>query len=285
MQLENNLIFDVGLHTGEDTAYYLFKGFKVVAIDANPNLIERAKNCFSNFLMTKQLVLLNYALWDKDNEEIDFSISQATEWSSLKRQISNRENLFQKTIKAKTKRLSSLMMNFGVPYYCKIDVEGCDELCLETLSEIKEISKFISVETECLGEFEVITDAQALATLHKLKMLGYGEFKLVEQSTLNVLRPDELFYTNHLIEKVLRELKYYQKYHFARSWKNRERLAKKFKFVFPWGSSGPFGEELDGKWLDYDTAKRTLLLHRHAYMNLKKVSPFGFWCDWHAKIE
>ena len=278
--MDNNLIFDVGMHKGEDTSYYLFKGFRVVAIDANPDLIESARNNFSSYLMTNQLVLLNFAISDKDNEELDFNISQNTEWSSLKKQISNRESRFQGIIKAKTKRLSSLMMEFGVPHYCKIDVEGCDEVCLDTLSDLDELPQFMSVETECLGEFEVISDEQALATLNGLSGLGYSKFKLVDQNTLNVLRPDDLFYTDRFTKEVVRKLKYYP---FARS--NRERLRKKFKFTFPDGSSGPFGEELDNKWLDYDKAKRTLLFHRHAYMNLKKALNFGFWCDWHAKLE
>lgn len=285
MLTKNNMVFDIGLHTGEDTEYYLFRGFRVVAVDANPDLIERARKYFSNYLETNQLVLLNLAVFNKDNEEIDFNISRVTDWSSLYRQISNRKSQFHKTIKVKTKRLSSLMMEFGIPYYCKIDVEGCDEMSLETLSNIDEIPKFISVETECLGEFEDITDAQALATLNRLHVLGYNQFKLIEQSTLNVLRPDYIFYTNNLVEIVLRELKYFLKYHVARSWSNRERLSKKLNFIFHFGSTGPFGEELDGKWLDYDTARKTLLFHRNSYMNLNKGLPFGFWCDWHAKLE
>jgi hypothetical protein len=35
-----NLIFDMGLHKGEDTDFYLRKGFDVVAFEANPFLIE-----------------------------------------------------------------------------------------------------------------------------------------------------------------------------------------------------------------------------------------------------
>lgn len=34
------LIYDIGAHLGEDTDFYLKKGFKVVAIEANPFLAE-----------------------------------------------------------------------------------------------------------------------------------------------------------------------------------------------------------------------------------------------------
>ena len=33
------LIYDIGLHRGEDTAYYVARGFNVIAIEANPDLV------------------------------------------------------------------------------------------------------------------------------------------------------------------------------------------------------------------------------------------------------
>ena len=35
-----NLIFDIGFHKGEDTLFYLLKGYRVIAVDADPNLIN-----------------------------------------------------------------------------------------------------------------------------------------------------------------------------------------------------------------------------------------------------
>ena len=37
--MEKNLIYDVGMSNGDDTAYYLHRGFRVVAIEANPLLV------------------------------------------------------------------------------------------------------------------------------------------------------------------------------------------------------------------------------------------------------
>ena len=36
------LIIDVGMHNGDDTAFYLAKGFEVVAVEANAALVEAA---------------------------------------------------------------------------------------------------------------------------------------------------------------------------------------------------------------------------------------------------
>jgi len=38
------LIYDVGMHNGDDTAYYLWRGFRVVAIEPNPELVATAAN-------------------------------------------------------------------------------------------------------------------------------------------------------------------------------------------------------------------------------------------------
>jgi hypothetical protein len=38
-----NLIYDVGMHTGQDTEFYLAKGFNVIAIEANPLLMQKAQ--------------------------------------------------------------------------------------------------------------------------------------------------------------------------------------------------------------------------------------------------
>lgn len=40
------LIYDVGMNNGDDTAYYLWRGFRVVAIEATPELVATAANRF-----------------------------------------------------------------------------------------------------------------------------------------------------------------------------------------------------------------------------------------------
>ena len=62
MQGNSGLIYDVGLFEGEDTAYYLFRGYKVIAIDANPLMIERARLRFAEEISAKRLTLLNFGI-------------------------------------------------------------------------------------------------------------------------------------------------------------------------------------------------------------------------------
>ena len=46
MSVKRNLIHDVGLHKGEDTDFYLKKGYDVVAFEADPDLIARCRRRF-----------------------------------------------------------------------------------------------------------------------------------------------------------------------------------------------------------------------------------------------
>jgi hypothetical protein len=47
MAMADDLIYDVGLHDGGDTGHYLRCGFRVLAIDANPVMVELAKKNYS----------------------------------------------------------------------------------------------------------------------------------------------------------------------------------------------------------------------------------------------
>ena len=39
--MNNNLIFDFGFHNGDDSDFYLRKGYNIVAIEANPELVNK----------------------------------------------------------------------------------------------------------------------------------------------------------------------------------------------------------------------------------------------------
>jgi len=68
------LIYDAGMHNGDDTAHYLHQGNRVVAIEADPSLVNDAIRRFSGTLETGQLVILKVALVDQ-NGGMDFWIN------------------------------------------------------------------------------------------------------------------------------------------------------------------------------------------------------------------
>lgn len=58
-QARSDLIYDIGLLDGEDTTYYLFRGYNVVAVDANSLMVEQARLRFAGAIESKRLTLLN----------------------------------------------------------------------------------------------------------------------------------------------------------------------------------------------------------------------------------
>jgi len=52
-----HIIFDVGMNNGDDSAHYLSKGYQVVAIEANPILVERARARFQKEIAASSISL------------------------------------------------------------------------------------------------------------------------------------------------------------------------------------------------------------------------------------
>jgi hypothetical protein len=177
-----------------------------------------------------------------------------------------------------TRSLQSLFDEYGVPYYCKIDIEGSDKYALKSLLGNTDRPKFLSVETECIGTEKQLCNEEALETLLILNKLGYSSFKLIDQVSLHRLLPSKPFYNMNYLNKIVLKTRYL-------FWKNyRDKLNKQFNFNFLPGCSGPFGDDIPGDWLDFNTAKATLLYHRKFYFKKGDALNYGFWCDWHARL-
>jgi hypothetical protein len=59
-----DLIFDVGLHRGEDTEFYLKKGFRVVAFVADGELVDYCREKFAAAMAAGRLVIVEGAIVD-----------------------------------------------------------------------------------------------------------------------------------------------------------------------------------------------------------------------------
>ena len=255
--MQHKLIFDVGFHKGEDTVYYLKQGYNVVGIEANPILVDSANKKFSKELASKQLQLLNIGM-AKEEGKLPFYINQhLSEWSSFEKALGCRMNTPFKQVEVACKKLSTLFDEFGVPHYLKIDIEGYDSICLETIVGYNHYPRYISCEASSPDCFDLLIQ------------MGYTQFKLINQfrdfKALNIS-----IEKNHLLT-------------YLQNKKNRIKLRLQnflpFKHIF--GSSGPFGEDTDGYWYSADEIKEKY------YQFFDKVSGKalnGFsWFDIHAK--
>lgn len=58
----DDLIYDVGMHKGEDTQYYLRKAFRVVAFEANPALVSECRARFAGELQSGRVSIVEGAI-------------------------------------------------------------------------------------------------------------------------------------------------------------------------------------------------------------------------------
>lgn len=181
----NKLIFDLGCHTLDSTERFLDKGYTIIAIDADIDKLKLIDLKYNKYIQENKLILVNKAIYSEDNCIVNFYIQpNNTVWNSLFKNISERSNV-SKCIKVDTITLRSLIQMFGIPEYCKIDIEGADIIALNSLSE-DILPKFISCETECLGLGDIL---DPLKVVRKLHQLGYSKFYLEKQ-------PSNLTYTD-----------------------------------------------------------------------------------------
>jgi FkbM family methyltransferase len=281
MEARSDLIYDVGLFDGGDTAYYLFRGYNVVAIDANPLMIEKARSRFSEEIRAKRLTLLNVGISNTPGTET-FWISHHPEWSSFDRTIASRAGVASESVSVSTVPFSEILAEHGVPHYLKIDIEGHDQLCVDALKGML-LPKYISVESECAEDARTLSEKDAIAMLELLRDVGYRRFKLVKQSTWTSVRSNFIARSClSLVTSVAQgRLQVRGLSRIAYKFTDSARVAAASGFVFSQGCTGPWGEDVPGGWMTFDKARGIYLRRRRAFF-LRKQKLYSLWYDWHA---
>ncbi len=215
--MDKNLIFDIGLHRGEDTEFYLKKGFRVIGVEANPALCAEAALRFSQEIQTGQLQIINKAIAREAGWLKFYVNSRVSVWSTLNPEWAERNrrlgaNSTECEVEATT--LPALTEEFGMPYYLKIDIEGNDLLAVESLAGGREAPEYLSIESNKDSFAALRAEFSALAAL------GYNQFNIVSQPGVK----------NQCPPIPAREGRY---------------AAHRFEY----SASGLFGAELPGPWL------------------------------------
>src|SRR5438552_3551045 len=111
------LIYDVGMNNGDDTAYYLSRGFRVVAIEAVPELAVGATERFALEIAAGRLTVLNIGI---SAEEGDFpfwiceSNSRLSSFDCNLASLNGREPHHEIRVRGRTFR--SVLQEFGTPH-------------------------------------------------------------------------------------------------------------------------------------------------------------------------
>ena len=183
-----DLIFDVGLHRGEDTDFYLRKGFRVVAFEANPENAEHCRSRFAEALERGQLTLIAGAIVDRPiggafPQRVAFYRNLIySNWGTVRPDWAEGKALRgapSTTIEVDAVDFGTVLERHGVPHYLKLDVEGCEETCLSALRRFRERPDYISLESEHSSFTHIRRE------IDLLKELGYDGFQIVDQLELS----------------------------------------------------------------------------------------------------
>src|SRR5947209_5901508 len=88
--MEQNLVYDVGMNNGDDTAYYLHRGYRVVAVEADPTLVEEARERFADAVLDGRLTLLNVGIAAEEKSAQFWICEGKSVWNSFDRAVASR---------------------------------------------------------------------------------------------------------------------------------------------------------------------------------------------------
>lgn len=186
MAIETDLVYDIGMHVGEDTDYYLAKGYRVMAVDASPAMCEAQSRRLAGPIADGRLTIINAAIAAEPGP-VTFYDSPMTIWGTTDPEFADRNERCgagaNTEITVEGVEFGSLLDKYGTPHFAKVDIEGTDALCLEGLRGRSEVPPYLSIESEkrswdrLLREIDLFTE------------LGYDRFKVVPQHKTHRQRP------------------------------------------------------------------------------------------------
>ena len=225
--MQVDLIFDVGMHRGEDTALYLAKGFRVVAFEANPELVEHCRRRFAKETAEGRLTIIAGAIVNPtvQNQKVAFYVNKRLSvWNTAVHSWAERyERLGAEStqIEVDPVDIAEVFRTYGTPHYIKIDIEGADGKVLDAIRVLPLKPQYLSIESER------VSFANLKAELERLSQLGYAHFKHVQQATIP-----------------------------GRTVMVETRTGERIPYTFEVHSSGSFGAEAPGRWMTMNECLR-----------------------------
>lgn len=166
------ICYDVGGCDGTDTANYLALGYDVVCIEASPNLATGLEQRFAREIEAGRCSVLRVGVGNREGT-LPFHLSLNPLWHSFDREMAARAGEVE-TIHIPVRKLADVISEFGQPEFVKIDVEGADFDCLQSLAASDQRPHFLSCEADSDRGGEMILI---------LIGMGYTQFNLVRQDS------------------------------------------------------------------------------------------------------
>lgn len=272
--MKPGLVFDIGMHNGDDTAYYLHLGYSVVGVDANPLLAAAGATRFQKEIREGRMKVINVGILRQPGEFTFYRNLHDDGWSSFDPERGKNGGKWE-AVTVPCITADQLVREHGKPHFMKIDIEGADLEAVESLTPTT-APGYISVE---LSLEDPIVEA--------LIELGYSSFKFVDGDQY---RPNPIICGHQVGWRLVRKVG--RTFPVVRSTISKlpERFRPKSEFNPPGKyspdgyrftdyNSGPFGEQAAGRWLNRERATRWFRQLRDDYTKGKEP----FWWDVHAR--
>jgi FkbM family methyltransferase len=247
-----DLIYDVGMHKGEDTEFYLRKGFRVIAFEADPDLVRTCRHRLKEYIAQGRLTIVEGAILDLDaigagqrtvqfyrNDNVSVWGTVRVNWAERNARLGTSSRLIQ----VDAVDFVGVIHEHGVPHFMKIDIEGCDMVCIKALRSFSERPDYVSIESDKTSFANIKREIDALTDL------GYDCFQAIEQSAIPLSQSPPYPPTEG------------------------EYVAQRFAE----GSSGLFGSELGEKWRSKDEILRQYRAVRLGYYLLGDEGTMKQW--------
>jgi FkbM family methyltransferase len=247
------LIYDIGAHNGSDTEFYLKKGFKVIAIEPNPHSCKDIIKRLASYLASEQLILREYAVSD-ENELSLWIHKNHTDWASVNPNWNSKYPDEIEEILVDGCSIETHYHMYGRPYYCKIDIEGQDAMCIRQFKGLA-LPDYMSAELLTMNN---ITDGteNPLDVIQAFLEIGYTKFQIVDQGK------------NHLTKCP-----------------NPPLEGEYVDYKFNGYCSGLFGKELPDKWIGVEDILLQYIHYFYGKPNCCGASlDQGSWYDLHCKL-
>lgn len=175
-------VFIIGCWTGIDVDYYLYRGYKVIAVEANARLYHDLRMKYKVAIQKGNLVLINKAVYSEEGQLIPFYIEPNNpNWSSIyqhvaQRLISDPDDILK--VYVETTTIPELISQYGEPDLLRISLSGGELEVLEGIKKMDYLPKYLTTETEFVGN--AYHEGEEFEILDKLHELGYTKFHLFE---------------------------------------------------------------------------------------------------------
>jgi FkbM family methyltransferase len=226
-----DLVFDVGLDVGQDTANYLKRGYRVVAFEANPDLVDAGEKRFKDAIQDGRLEIVDGAIvpdgfGEPDSQTVEFYVNgKNSAWGTI---VADRAAVYEERTASDAQIVSvprvkfvDALRKYGVPHYLKTDIEGVDTACLEGLSQVDSRPSYLSMESD-VESFERVKEE-----MNRLGELGYTAFQIINQKDI----PDNMTPGGHFERGGSGD---FGEWLPDENWKNMRQTLREYRTLFLW---------------------------------------------------